>query len=144
MPIYDLRCDACKYEIQNEWLRRDPTTEPVKCKQEGCTGHMQIRWGGRMARGTDFSPVTIEGVTYHTREEWNVRAKEIADSIGTTPDRIHLDRNEKHDRQRRADEHYARHEQKLRERGMDLQEWRERRQENRRKPGRDLRRQWSS
>ena len=81
MPLHDLRCDGAEQHVLlNEFRHRAPENDDFGCcAVPNCTGTLHTYWGAptRERKADAFVPVTLEGISYDTREKWNGYLKNL-------------------------------------------------------------------
>ena len=126
MPrLHDMKCRECSTVEHDVILRGASDVKP--CVNPECPGTMHITWefsSGRIGSYDGFKPFDLEGVHYGTKEQWDTRRNQIARNLGEEPGNIQIVTNA--DKHARADDAMQRHEDNLKRRGMDPQQWRER------------------
>jgi hypothetical protein len=151
MPVYDLKCDRCGAEREDEYLAQplsdDDALRP-KCECGGTLHNRSIRLTeaakARLQaldqvrvpaslRADGFVPFSYEGVHYGSREEWHQRRAVIASNLNVAPEQVVVNDNTRHERNRKYEEAQQRVLDSHRRFGYTPEEARERREYNRRR-----------
>lgn len=117
---HDLHCTADHWESDVVYRRNDGPPPCPECGATRVTGWLPV--GVRTVNYTSqmWKPLTHDGVTYETREDWSAYKAAVAKNTG-----VEIVETSNSDRHQRADEHRHRAWESRRQAGLDTTQWRE-------------------